>query len=150
MKIVIVCISIIFLSVDGWSQWHPVDGSCGKYFVYDNAGNRTRRYACNVTRSLTQEESGSVTSKHLEKREAVADLTEMVVFPNPSRGRITVETQVIEASARLLIYDEAGRTMHDGVLGDGDFDLSDYSAGVYYIILRTKERTLTTKLIRTN
>lgn len=150
MKTVIVCISIIFLSVDGWSQWQPTDGSCGKYFVYDNAGNRTKRYACNGIQSLSLEESESIVEQHLQKREATADLTEMLVFPNPSQGRITIETQGIEASDRLLIYDEAGHTMHDGVLGDGHFDLSDYNPGVYYIILRTREATLTTKLIRTN
>ena len=61
----------------------------------------------------------------IDEAESIAD---MIVFPNPSTGKIDIKSIGISASSDLFIYDEVGQLVHQGKLGNGKMDLSRFQA----------------------
>lgn len=68
------------------------------------------------------------------------------IFPNPASDNITVS---IEEEVAMTIFDQNGRTVMQQRLGMGNniIDVSNYSAGVYYIRITTEKGSAIRKLI---
>lgn len=154
MKNTITLVLFLFLSGIVHSQIIlPEDGSCGKYFAYDNAGNRVQRYICNNVlpfHQSSEDESSLVSLMRAETLEEAESIADMIVFPNPSTGKIDIETKGITSSSDLFIYDELGRVVHQGKLGNGKMDLSSFQAGIYIIVVRSGTKVFTAKLVRSH
>lgn len=63
--------------------------------------------------------------------------TRMLVFPNPARDGITVESPY---EALLELRDLSGRLVHQGKISSGTFylNLAEFSSGVYSLSLKTE------------
>ena len=154
MKNTITLVLFLFLSGIVHSQIIlPEDGSCGKYFDYDDAGNRVQRYICNSVlpfHQSSEDESSLVSLMKAEMLEEAESIADMIVFPNPSTGKIDIKTIGISTSSDLFIYDELGRVVHQGKLGNGKMDLSSFQAGIYIIVVRSGTKVYTAKLVRSH
>lgn len=79
--------------------------------------------------------------------ETPQQLTEVKVYPNPTRGMVNVEG---EALMDVEVYDNVSRQVFSSKV-DGNkftFDLSNHPTGSYYIRVRTAHGTVVKKLIK--
>ncbi|MCK9290119.1 MAG: T9SS type A sorting domain-containing protein, partial [Bacteroidales bacterium] len=70
---------------------------------------------------------------------------QLVVYPNPARDKLTIkgfETGTIE------IYDLTGKLLHHTQIQDGTIDISTLEQGIFLIMLKTKDQTFTTRLLK--
>ena len=77
------------------------------------------------------------------------------VYPNPSKGELSV-SYVTEAAGNIeiSIYDVAGRmlsVLHSGFTQEGrhtiNYSVSNYAPGVYFVTMRSKDRSFVQKLV---
>ncbi|MCR5037702.1 MAG: T9SS type A sorting domain-containing protein [Bacteroidales bacterium] len=70
------------------------------------------------------------------------------VNPNPTTGKITVNTNVSDGKA--LVYDVFGRQITDAAIIDGhaEIDLKDYASGVYFVRVSGDLNTATVRSIK--
>ena len=70
------------------------------------------------------------------------------VYPNPTTGRVTVETEAIQ---HVELYDNEGRLLQDYTTDERDrivIDLTGYATGAYYLRVHTDQEVTIQKLIK--
>ncbi len=103
-------------------------------FNYDGSGNRIKRYyqinpmGCRI--AATEEEAKATAAK---------------LYPNPTEGQLSVQLseapagrssfEVVDAQGRLLLTQPATASLTD-------FDLRQYPAGAYWLLLRTEQKVI--------
>lgn len=88
-----------------------------------------------------------VVGNNVDVPETSQQLTEVKVYPNPTRGLVNVEG---ESLMDVEVYDNVSRRVFSGKV-DGNkytFDLSNQPTGSYYIRVRTAHGTVVKKLIK--
>ena len=100
-------------------------------------------YGCDSTVVLTL----YVLGKGEGTGEVPQQLVEVKVYPNPTRGNVTVEGSDLE---RVEVYDNVSRrVLVRDVEGDRmQFDLSNQAAGAYYVRVKTQHGTVVKKVIK--
>ena len=91
-----------------------------------------------------------------EELQVPESLTFGPVYPNPSRGPVTIEVGMPEAAdAEIALYDMLGRrvaTLHSGELPRGLSEVQwtgdRLASGMYFLRLRSEGRTFTEKVVR--
>ena len=91
-----------------------------------------------------------------EELQVPESLTFGPVYPNPSRGPVTIEVGMPEAAdAEIALYDMLGRrvaTLHDGELPRGLSEVQwtgdRLASGMYFLRLRSEGQTFTEKVVR--
>lgn len=80
--------------------------------------------------------------------EAEGDLSNVRVYPNPTRGTITVDG--LADGSSLLIVDVLGRTVaqRDDVSGSTTIELEDQPHGLYTLVIRSAQRELTRLVVK--
>jgi hypothetical protein len=70
------------------------------------------------------------------------------VYPNPSHGQITINTNTTSSPVSLSIYDSAGREVYRSVLSNSEqqIDLSSLASGIYNISLIENENVVIKRL----
>lgn len=120
----------------------------GNYQVTDSSGSTL------VT--MTQVDFGSSTSHNfcitgVGVEEVVEDIRSFVVMPNPNRGdfQVAVDLGTVK-EAELSIVNVLGQRLKTQTYNQQninmDVDMANYSAGVYFVILRTAEGTISKKV----
>ena len=74
----------------------------------------------------------------------------LLVFPNPTEGKITVKVPHIEKGADMRIYNNSGKIIFAERISDEFFtvDISDLPAGLYFIEVNTPEGKFIQKSIK--
>ena len=114
------------------------------YYTYDDCGNRTLR---SITMPLnksaevkdsTSSEYSSQDKKNTqpEKYKDKISQKDIVIYPNPTKGLITVEVIGYDTKDGLFqveLYDLAGHKLQTGRLNysTGEINISDFKAGMY-------------------
>lgn len=71
----------------------------------------------------------------------------IIVFPNPGINYITVKNITQPTEFRLI--DNVGKTLKNGfVNSSGEIKISDLSSGVYFLELKTKDKSTMRKIIK--
>ena len=108
-------------------------------FRYDAAGNRINRSS--TICSVTQEPPGDNPTDATEGfRQIITNETDesnglisLKVYPNPTSNHIYLETAGFPTDAKVIITSINGSVVFQGNLGNGDFDLSSFKSGLYFI-----------------
>jgi hypothetical protein len=78
--------------------------------------------------------------------------TDLLVYPNPSIGPLTIDLGAKKGSINTIITDINGRVMQQKQFSEAqvlDFDISDLSSGIYYLSIKSEtENPITQKIIR--
>lgn len=152
-KIFIISIASLFFAIDGLAQQLPL-GTCGIVNVYDLAGNRTKRvYFCNNgidPYPTGPQTTGKGTEIVVEKKETKEFQYVDALYPNPTTGKFFVIFSKSLSNASISITDNNGKTLA-WFKASGykvDFDLSPYSAGMYYVRIEEDGKVITKKVIK--
>ena len=145
-----------------------INQNCGISFKYDNAGNRIKRYKCVGVVAISppytlktageQEQMQPTADQNIAGQSApdimkaeldqpAEDMSEMVVFPNPSPGIFNIRMDGIKPSAQVLLYDSKGSLVMQRSFNDGQFDVNELPNGTYIVLLRNGEQLKSTQLI---
>lgn len=123
------------------SLWSYSQSQC---FIYDAAGNRTSRAVC-ASRLLPDDQSNDAVSHKIaswsgytetEVRSSYThDLSQAVVYPNPSTGIFMLSGVKEGSDCTLMVLDGTGREMwtHKGV--PDQIDLTHLPSGKYYFFM---------------
>ncbi|MEZ4887461.1 MAG: T9SS type A sorting domain-containing protein [Chitinophagales bacterium] len=127
--------------------------NCGINYTYDNAGNRIKRSLCisggsgktadnelpaDLVEGLT-ENTGVEEEEVVEQLNAEEnDLSPMIVFPNPSSGKFSIEAEY-SSQAIIRVFDMSGRVLWQQNYTSKTIDLTHLSkeyafnkVGYYY------------------
>ncbi len=71
------------------------------------------------------------------------------IFPNPSQGHFTIQTETSFDNAELTIFNVIGENIYQGKLSfkTAEIDLSSQSGGVYFISIKTGSQSINRKII---
>lgn len=74
--------------------------------------------------------------------------SEIQIYPNPTTGPVNINGK--EEIKSISLYDHSGRLLQTQILSpkEGSFDLSRRTAGIYYLMIKTKENTVMKKIIK--
>jgi hypothetical protein len=77
------------------------------------------------------------------------ETSDLIVFPNPSKGLFFIETNEFIKISKIECYDITGRCVYsDSILFDASFDLSSIESGMYNLILYSADQTKIFKKIQ--
>lgn len=71
--------------------------------------------------------------------------TEVIVYPNPSRGVFNIETSLVAPNYKLVSMQ--GRVLETGVVGEKELNLSNYPKGLYFLELTSGSIRILKKII---
>lgn len=110
-----------------------IDAQTGVCYDYDAAGNRIFRHDC--ISMLVSEEQQYSDHRSIGKIETaqVQVQGELIVFPNPTKGIFQLQTNDFPPESDVSVFDMNGKLLLKQKLNDGQFDLTDYPAGTYYM-----------------
>lgn len=119
----------------GFLQVRPLSGGIVKNFQGDFGNFHT--YNFTVDAPLSYEELNPAES--------------LLVYPNPAKDRFYVELENAE-NATIMVLNAAGQAMQLEEQVENEnlvaFDMSDLSAGVYYVTVKTNKGTQTKKIVK--
>lgn len=107
-------------------------------------------YKCEITGSC-----GIVTSNmallSIENTTSIHDLTNLgvLIFPNPSKGKFTIQFDKEIDEAVVVVYDLVGKILYRKNVISNNFlmDISDNAKGVYILKIEVDKKLITSKLI---
>ena len=140
--------TLIFISTIGYMTAQP-----NRCFTYDAAGNRTQRILCGNS-GLATEDNDGIKQKETIEKEAIAEnretdkKLEVLLFPNPTEGHFSIQMSEVTETTTLLIYDFQGKLVMNQRYGNGEFDISHFASGTYYLVLRDRDVIWSGKVVR--
>ena len=122
------------------------------YYSYDAAGNRNLR-------SITLTKAAKVEKDSLENvsnnNEVLTDSLgdkKILLYPNPTKGKITIEIAGYQQTSNsgLYLYAISGNLLKSQPIGStsSDIDLSGYPSGVYILKIVLKNKNTEWKIIK--
>ena len=125
-----------------------MDAQTAICYGYDAAGNRiTRSSSCPLPLVSGGEEQSSMYK--LSESQMLAT-GEVLLFPNPTTGVFQLQTTAFLPDTKVSVLDELGRLLSQRQLGDGQFDLSNYPSGTYYIRMAHGDLLKTVSIIKSD
>ncbi len=123
-------------------------------YTYDQAGNRTTKSAfCAVSLEpnevVSLSEFSEETNLEFRLADKVSDLTDLIVFPNPSVGLFHISDQDKWKGAVLNVYDSHGHLIENKKIDGEAIDISHLPSGSYYGVLSMGNNIKTTKFLIT-
>jgi hypothetical protein len=73
--------------------------------------------------------------------------SQVSVYPNPSRGQVSVFISETNEIAQVKVYDLAGQLMKEKILSEGSIDLSSLNSGVYMMEIISGEKRAMKRLV---
>ena len=117
------------------------------YFDYDANGNRIERTWAKLEETKSSESLPFVVADSLQQ----ALLTGTVIYPNPTRGMLTVSMPEIPAKGiQYQLYDQSGHVLERGTFYDSTtlLDISSRTDGVYFLLLVSENASTTYKIVK--
>ncbi len=119
------------------------------YFGYDAAGNR-------ISRSITLQKS---TAQHESENQAEPQefkdqlgTHEVLIYPNPVTSELTVKIPLLDDNeyATISVFDQNGRLVYrnERATALNVIGFSDLHAGVYYMKIMMKDRSVEWKVVK--
>jgi len=150
MKYVLLFIVVLWwIPRDGYSQTIHYN------YTFDASGNRTYREKVITYPKSAKLPKDSLSSPQKDKVGEVyndlLDNKEIKIYPNPTRGLLTVDIPLRESDrARISIFDMQGRTLMDfnNAGTSTDIDLSGQPAGMYLLRIFINNKPTTWKIIK--
>jgi len=125
-----------------------IDAQTGVCYEYDAAGNRTARNNC--MSSLAAEEQYYSDFKLLDKTATTQTRGELIVFPNPTKGAFQLQTIDFPPESDVFLLDVNGKLLFNRKLDYGQFNLTDYPAGAYYVKIVDGDRSQTVVIAKSD
>lgn len=121
-------------------------------FSYDDAGNRIRQQVIIVEIDESKETSidGELYSNTNNKTELIDLETncKIELYPNPTSNFLNIASNQSE-KIEVQIVSESGQVIKkESFVQNTTIDLSNYSAGLYYIVLNYNDKQITQKIIK--
>ncbi len=88
----------------------------------------------------------SVTGTTLGVKESI--LQKVSVFPNPSKGKFTIDLPASVSIENASLTDITGKQMAINLDASNSFSISEYNTGIYILNLQTSEGVLNKRLIK--
>jgi hypothetical protein len=88
----------------------------------------------------------SVTGTTLSVKESI--LQKVSVFPNPSKGKFTIDLPASVSIEKASLTDITGKQMAINLDVSNSFSISEYNTGIYILNLQTSEGVLNKRLIK--
>ena len=123
-------------------------------YDYDNAGNRILRTTVRLRQAVAAETDTSFAdvsnSKQEPYYEEIVGENNVKVYPNPTKGMVTLQFNKPVKTGFYRLSDLAGKLLLDGTITTSIFtlDLSRYENGVYLLTLTLDGETDTWKIIK--
>jgi hypothetical protein len=130
---ILMLIIICGLITTGFSQTPSSTTKCSIKYSYDAAGNRVKReYICETVTT-----NPSPSARKPNPKDATTAAITSVVFPNPSNGMFTIQTNIPVADAIVMVYDLQGKLLKRfNYTGNSTlFDIRALAVGQYMIQL---------------
>ena len=122
-------------------------------FTYDSAGNRIKRQTCAVAILILEKDQLSQVDPEFSTEERSLaegnDLSELVIYPNPTSAAIQLKNQMEWLGATLKIVTNDGKVLNTVNITDGPIDMSHLPSGTYFLILSNNTSRKTAKLFIT-
>ena len=153
IKKTLIFLPVLFFTFSSFSQDLPQlpYGTCGIVNIYDPGGNRTKRvYFCNNGQQYPQKSSIDPSAEITEKNETVQFQYVDALFPNPTSGKFSITFSKNLEDAEITLMDNSGKMLArcKGKGNRADFDLSGRPAGVYFVRVEEKGKTITKKVVK--
>ncbi|MBD3636403.1 MAG: T9SS type A sorting domain-containing protein [Crocinitomicaceae bacterium] len=91
------------------------------------------------------------TNQYLNIENETAEEADFKLYPNPTNGDVFIELKAVTENTTVSVYDNSGRlymTLNPNPDEDVYFDVSDFSPGIYTVLVETETATLQQKLIK--
>lgn len=135
-------------------QWYKngssIAGATSTTYVATTAGT----YKCLVTKTISgcskQSNSITVTVPCREEQADLVSAANITIYPNPASQQITIFVNHYHPSPALTITDISGKIMYQNELiaEESTIDISDLSAGMYFVKINSEGKLLTAKFIK--
>lgn len=107
-------------------------------FNYDAAGNRVSRKAnlCPVLEDPGGNPTGKISNQSDEIKitdEKSEESISLFAYPNPTPNYIYLVTKGFPSTAKVIIFSINSSIVFQGNLGNGEFDLSSFKSGLYFV-----------------
>jgi hypothetical protein len=144
-----------------------LNGSGGETYQWSNgetsssisvSPNRTTSYELTATRGgVSNTDSVTITVENCENQiisdEEDLAILEMAVYPNPTKGKLTILINNLDEDANFIINDTKGSLIYSDYISgektqfEKQINLSRYSDGLYFVRLYTADQYLIKKVI---
>lgn len=122
------------------SQWSYSQSQC---FTYDSAGNRTSRAVCaarispdDIKTTMANKMAQMSERTETELRSSFAnDLSQFVIYPNPSSGIFTLSGLANLSDYALRVLDNTGKEVWSQKSVPESIDLTHLPSGKYYFLM---------------
>lgn len=139
----VITFGLLLIGIDAFSQ--TVD------YTYDAAGTRLQRKMRIVPLSSKMTSEGDQ-----DPPKAIEEIwgeRVVTIFPNPSKGNLTIEIKCGETDVAydFSLYSASGSVVKVGKIsrpGFSPISFSEMSSGMYFLVLRCKDKNLTFKIIK--
>ena len=130
-------------------------------YTYDAAGNRLGRTiimpSANRARAIDTMEEAEYSAAEYDTTELISYMdvigtTAVVIYPNPTRGHLTIDIDNMPENSQssIRIYDMSGRMLlqKSNIDSSTELDLSNQSSGTYILRISLSGKTSTWKILK--
>ncbi|NJK95283.1 MAG: T9SS type A sorting domain-containing protein [Bacteroidales bacterium] len=88
-------------------------------------------------------------SKNVQLRDnSIEDHCDIEIFPNPTNGKIEIETNGGVIINSLKIYNQTGKLIEENIVNQNFLDISYLPDGLYYIHINYEDMTIIRKIVK--
>ncbi len=120
----------------------PIENETNQNFIAYSNGN----YAVIITSGNCSDTSQCLTIENISVEENIN--TNFNIYPNPTKGKITIELNNSSSESQLSVYDLYGKviTKETSIHKTTELNLTHLESGIYYILLKSHNQIITTRI----
>jgi len=136
-----------------WDSYlHEWENSSKQLYLYDENDNKTQ----SISQNWNDFDQIWANSKKTEYywTELVVDINEeqtetnISIYPNPSSEAITLLFENSNIESEVKIVSQAGKVVYTGTLENDKIDVSEFTPGVYFLILKSDNQQIVKKILK--
>ena len=142
----------ITCATDGATIYYTMDGSIPSESSYEYATSFAFADMEFTVKAIAMKEgmvSSEIASYHYEPVGINEHEINVSVYPNPTTGQFRIQNSESRIQ-RVEVYDVYGKLISNMEVNDNDvtIDISNYTNGVYFTLIRTESGTVTKKVVK--